>query len=244
MTRFNAEFSRLYGVPDQAPSVQEHALAPVKVMVLELARPADWAVLSSVWRAVQSDLELPAPAIAVSGNDGLQLWFSVAQAVPASEAADFLAALRQQYLAAISESRLGLYPSRAGLVVGKGGLARAVPAVDAHTGHWSAFVSADLVSVFGDEPWLDIPPNRDQQADILSRLMPMPLPAWREALLRLAAAQHPSASAVVPASAQVPPAGDAREQGPRAFLMQVMHDPTVALRDRVEAAKALLPYER
>ena len=64
MTRFNAEFSRLYGVPDQAPSVQSPAFAPVKVMVLELARPADWAVLSSVWRAVQSDLELPAPAVA------------------------------------------------------------------------------------------------------------------------------------------------------------------------------------
>lgn len=247
MTRFNTEFSRLYGVPAPAPPVQTAKLAPadtVQAMVLELARPADWSALSIVWRAVQSELELPAPAIAVSGSDGLQLWFSVAQPVLASEAADFLETLRQQYLSAVPDSRLRLYPSRTGLAADHLALAPAVPAVDAHTGYWSAFVSADLASVFGDEPWLDIPPNQDQQADILSRLSPMALPEWREALVRLDAAQRKVVQAAAAAAATVGPTGDTHTHGPRAFLMQVMHDPSVALRDRIEAAKALLPYER
>ena len=29
-----------------------------------------------------------------------------------------------------------------------------------------------------------------------------------------------------------------------AFLLQVMHDPAVAMQQRIEAAKALLPYVR
>jgi hypothetical protein len=37
-------------------------------MVLELARPAEWPPLARVWQAVQAELGLPAPAIAVSGR--------------------------------------------------------------------------------------------------------------------------------------------------------------------------------
>lgn len=248
MTRLNTEFARLYGVPNPTPAVhQTDTRVPVdavQAMVLELARPADWSVLSAVWRAVQSELELPAPAIAISGRDGVQLWFSVAQPVRSSEAADFLAALRQQYLAAVADNRVGLYPSRAALAAGNAAPARAVPAVDAHTGYWSAFVSADLASVFGDEPWLDIPPNRDQQADILSRLSPITPPQWHEALVRLDAARHKEEPLAATVAATPSPVSDMQAQGPKAFLMRVMNDPSVALRDRIEAAKALLPYER
>lgn len=243
MSRLNTEFARLYGTPDtQLPA------DAVKAMVLELARPADWSVLATVWRAVQRALELPAPAIAISGHDGLQLWFSVAQPVRSSEAADFLAALRQQYLAAVPDSRVGLYPSHAALAAGNAAPARTVPAVDAHTGYWSAFVSADLASVFGEEPWLDIPPNRDQQADILSRISPITPPQWQEALVRLDAVPHKeesSAAAVaVTLAAPLGPVGDMQAQSAKAFLVRVMNDPSVAMRDRIEAAKALLPYER
>ncbi len=67
-----SELRRLYlladGVAD-APCLMT-AEGHVRAMVLELSRPADWNALSTVWQRVQSDLELPAPAIAVSGNDG------------------------------------------------------------------------------------------------------------------------------------------------------------------------------
>ncbi|MBP6421736.1 MAG: hypothetical protein KA271_02470, partial [Propionivibrio sp.] len=48
------------------------AAGHVRTMVLELSKPADWNGLSTVWQRVQSELELPAPAIAVSGKDGYQ----------------------------------------------------------------------------------------------------------------------------------------------------------------------------
>lgn len=246
MSRFNAEFSRLYLVPDAATlasSAQGRLVAAdgtVKAMVLELARPADWAVLSIVWQAVQADWELPAAAIAVSGTDGLQLWFSVSEPVAASDAADFLMALQAKYFSAIPARRIGVYPSRASAATGSVVHAHAVPAVHDTTGNWSAFVSPDLASVFGEEPWLDIPPNLDQQADILSRLKSMKLPQFRDVLGRLVAAQRH----VAPQAISTPSHHDATTMTPQAFLMQVMNDPGVGLKDRMEAAKALLPYVR
>ena len=136
MSRFNAEFSRLYLAPEQV-----HLLAAdgkVKAMVLELARPADWAALSLLWHGAQHDLALPAAAIAVSGTDGLQLWFSVAEPVSATDAANFLMALQSKYLSAIPAKRMGVYPSPASLATGNATHARAVPAVQEGTANWSA----------------------------------------------------------------------------------------------------------
>ena len=86
------------------------AKGQVRALVLELARPADWPLLSAVWNAVQTDLELPAPAIAVNGRDGYQLWFSLAQPVPAAQGLDWLDALRQRYLAEVKPQRVALLP--------------------------------------------------------------------------------------------------------------------------------------
>lgn len=253
MSRFDTEFSRLYLVPDPvspAPGRLVAADGTVKAMVLELARPADWAELSIVWQAVQADWELPAAAIAVSGTDGLQLWFSVSEPVTASDAADFLLGLQAKYLSAIPARRMGVYPSRASAATGSVVHARAVPAVHDTTGNWSAFVSPDLASVFGEEPWLDIPPNLDQQADILSRLKSMKLIQFRDVLQRLGTAQSPAAQRAL-STADEPHGGGTASLGqgaapmtPQAFLMQVMNDPGLGLKDRMEAAKALLPYVR
>ena len=68
----------------------------VRAMVLELVRPADWTLLSTLWRGVQTDLELPAPAIAVSGIDAYRLWFSLAEPASAAQARAFLEALLWQ----------------------------------------------------------------------------------------------------------------------------------------------------
>lgn len=248
MSRFNAEFSRLYLAPEQGRLLA--ADGKVKAMVLELARPADWAVLSILWHGAQHDLALPAAAIAVSGTDGLQLWFSVAEPVSAAHAADFLTVLHSKYLSAIPAKRIGVYPSPASVATGNAVHAKAVPAVQEGTANWSAFVSPDLASVFGEEPWLDIPPNLDQQADILSRTKSMTLAQFHDACSLLGSARHQVAPLAEPAAGEQPEDGAAPSQqgtgtmGPREFLTMVMNDPAVALQDRVEAAKALLPYTR
>lgn len=248
MSRFNAEFSRLYLAPEQGRLLAQDG--NVKAMVLELARPADWTALSTLWHGAQHDLELPAAAIAVSGTDGLQLWFSVAEPVSATHAADFLTALQSKYLSAVPAKRIGVYPSPASVATGNAVHARAVPAVQEGTANWSAFVSPDLASVFGEEPWLDIPPNQDQQADILSRIKSMTLSQFHDVLSLLGAARNQVAPLAEPAAGEQPEDGAAPSQpgtgtmGPREFLTMVMNDPAVALQDRMEAAKALLPYTR
>lgn len=252
MSRFDSEFSRLYGAPDPIAPAQGRLATPegrVKAMVLEIARPADWSELSIVWQAVQSEWELPAAAIAVSGTDGLQLWFSVSEPVSAADAAEFLACLQRKYLGGVPTKRIGLFPAPASAAPGDVFHAKAVPAIQDSTDNWSAFVSPDLASVFADEPWLDIPPNLDQQADILSRLKSMKVPQFRDVLdllrgtLNQASQSSVSASGAPHGAATTPPSFDTGTMGPKAFLTQVMNDPAVALKDRIEAAKALLPYE-
>lgn len=206
MNRLQAELKRLYA-PDDAPG-------QVRAMVLSLSRPADWEALSPLWRGVQADLALPAPAIAVSGIDGYQIWFSLLEPLPAAQAMAFLDALRLRYLRGIAAERVVLMVD-----------APVVPALQSPTGNWSAFVAPDLAPVFADTPWLDIPPSPDGQADLLSRLASIKRADFQQALERLS-----------PVDAKVHP------RSPRSFLLEVMNDDTIELGLRIQAAQALLPY--
>ena len=245
MDKLQAQWQRLYA----ASAAAQGAQVAVRAMVLELARPAEWTAVATVWHAVQVEMQLPAPAIAVCGPDGYQLWFSVAQPVPPAQARRFLDALRLRFWGDVKPERVRL------LLQGDGSSAavcRQVPAPLAQEGTWSAFVAPDLAPVFTEEPWLDGPPNPDGQAELLARLDPMPLADFEQALRRLevdAAPSHPAAHAdSVPAHGSV----DSRSSsamaqvgahpGPRLFLLEVMNNDAVPLALRIDAAKALLPY--
>jgi hypothetical protein len=234
MGRLHTELSRLYlGPPveggsavDESRLIDAHGLT--RALVLGLARPADWDAMSRVWQGVQADLELPAPAIAVCGADGYQLWFSLAQPVPVAQAQAFLELLRLRYLSAVAPRRIAFSPTPTGHT-------RLVPARLADTGQWSAFVSSDLAAVFADDPSLDLPPGEDNQADLLSRLKCIQPAELEAALQRFEPEAVPAATeraAVVTPQAQ---------QDPTSFLFAVMNDATVPLALRIEAAKALLP---
>lgn len=189
MNRLRSELQRLYlpaGPADPAHAGMIGSDGQSRAMVLELARPADWALLSTVWQGVQADLGLPAPAIAVSGQDGVQLWFSLAQAVPAMQAAAFLGALRVRYLGGIDLERLRLLPKPDAAAPMQVVHAQPVPAAQGADGRWSAFVAQDLAPVFAEEPWLDMPPNPEGQAELLSRLKSIEPAALRRAMERLA----------------------------------------------------------
>ena len=256
--RFVSEFQRLYlnaDAPHPAMGTRLGLLGSdgrVRCMVLSLSRPADWPALSAVWRGVQTDFELPAPAIAVNGADAYELWFSLADAVPLEQAHAFLTGLHRRYLDDVKSHRLELKPSADSSPATA--TTPLIPAIQGDTGLWSAFVAPDLAAVFGEEPSLDLPPGLGAQAELLGRLKPMPRSAFEAALGQLRPAEPGEASVVpvVPAVAS-PGAGASRPMalGPgsaaaerhedaRRFLQGVMNDEAVPMALRIEAAKALL----
>jgi hypothetical protein len=241
MNRLQSELQRLFVPAGQDPNTAD-LLGPdgqVRAMVLALARPAEWQALARVWHAVQADLALPAPAIAVAGDDGMQLWFPLAQALPAAQAAAFLERLRTRYLGAVDRHRVSLLPAVEPGSASPVRHATRVPAALATEGHWSAFVAPDLAPMFVDEPWLDMPPNPEGQADLLARVKSIAPADLQRALQRLQPAAEPADApelSIPPPRAVPAPGAD-----PRQFLLAVMNDQTVDLALRIEAAKALLP---
>lgn len=218
MSRLQAELRRLYPVADAHDGHQVRAVA------LTLVRPAAWADVASVWNGVQAELGLPAPVIAVDGK-GYQLWFSIAHAVPAEGATRFLDALRERYLPDLQAACVDVQ------------LSPVAPPLEVAPGCWSAFVAPDLAALFADEPWLDLLPGADAQADLLSRHASIELGEWRQALERLGRGlTHPQAARAAEARMQ-------DDLDPQRFLRDVLNDPTLELRVRVEAAKALLACE-
>ena len=231
MNRLQSELHRLYLCDADSPS-SAPIVAPdrVRAMVLELTMPPSWPALAGVWHGVQTDLELPAPAIAVSGTDGLQLWFSLAEPIEIARAQEFLEGLRLRYLPDVDVRRIRLALH-----------ARPMPTRHEPSGNWAAFVAPDLVPIFAETPWLDIEPNEDGQAALLSRLLSIKATAFDSALEKLtvvdASVPVAVATAVKAVAPHVTTGGD-----PKRFLLRVMNDDSVGLALRIEAAKALLPY--
>lgn len=236
--RLQEELQRLYGQPAAGA-------AAARAAVIELARPADWSRIGAVWRAVQADLGLPAPAIAVNGRDGFQLWFALAEEALVPAATALLQALVRQHLPELQAAgRLRLWP---------GAEAEARPPLPPQASgpeQWSAFVAPDLAPVFQDEPWLDTEPGPDAQAEVLSRLSCLGREALQNALATLEAAtadavdlqpppaKMPPATTLTATAAPAAPSPDSEE--PRRFLLRVMNDERVDMALRIEAAKALL----
>lgn len=255
MNRLQSEFRRLYLPPAVAACADPQDAGAsligsdgrVRALVIELADPADWEPLAPLWRGVQTDLDLPAPAIAVSGGHGLQLWFSLAEAVDVGTAQAFLQALQRHHLGALPQRRLRLLPRVAGEGAAIEHAAR-LPAQQPENGLWSAFIAPDLAPLFSDAPWLDVPPGDDGQANLLAALVSIRPAQFGAALARLQAGPAlpaPAATAVVaPAPSAPSEAGAGPTEAfddPRDFLRAVMNDPGVALALRIEAARALLP---
>ena len=259
MNRLQAELQRLYFVhhlTSQDAGTETPGLSGpdgrVRGMVLELARPADWQALSTVWHAVQAVLGLPAPAIAVNGVDGYQLWFSLQTPMPIAEALAFLDALRLRYLGHVAAGRVAMMPVADASASAQPGWAGMVPALRAESGRWSAFVARDLAAVFADDPWLDLCPSSDAQTDVLSRLDPIQSEDFKAAQNQLS---HVDGASISHATSITDAKIDLKDglgstgstqlgkkPGPRQFLLDVMSDPSIDLHLRIEVAKALLPH--
>ena len=221
MTRLRTELQRLFGLPldDAAAGPAPVAAATplpatglvdaqgrTRALVLSLSAPAEWTPLAAVWAGVQTDLDLPAPAIAVSGHDGLQLWFSLAEPVSVSQAQAFLEGLRARYLADLAHRRVELLPVGDPAVSGGVRHAAPVPRAQGPEGPWSAFVARDLAPVFADSPWLDLPPNDEGQAGLLSGLTSIGPASFAAALRTLRAGAATTLPPAPPPGAGLPAA--------------------------------------
>jgi hypothetical protein len=235
------QWRRLYasdlGANTSAPHMTEAASAltdaqgRVRAMVLTVSKPADWGAVGRVWSGVQTELGWPAPAIAVDGLDGLQLWFSLTDPCPAAEAGEWLQALCARFLADLEPRRLRCWPAAAEADASSS-TPRPVPQTQVGSDQWSAFVSPDLAPVFEDSPWLDVAPGEDAQASLLMALQSVRTEDARQALGRPAGA--PTAAPAVPAAP--------RHTDPRRFLLEVMNDERADLACRIEAARILLAH--
>lgn len=245
MNPLHTEFARLYyanpqhaRLHDAAHSVLQNVDGQVRCAVLELARPADWSLLAPLWRAAQTDLDLPAPAIAINGADGYQLWFSWQEGVAAAQAHGFVQSLIARYLGDVKASRLRVWPGT-GTPSPDAEFPGDIPAMHPRSGQWSAFIAPDLAAVFADEPWLDRNPGLEAQAQLLSRIDSLQPQVFAKAQALLQPAPTAPAPACKPAPA--PQRADYPSDTPAAFLQAVMQDPCAPLALRVQAATALMP---
>lgn len=226
-----------------------------RAMVVSFARATDWEQVANLYQALQDELDLPAPGVSVSGRKGYSLWFSLAEALPLAQIQAFLAALRLKYLADIPLAHLELQPDALAIKT-------LAPTRHNATGKWSAFIDPSMGSMFIVEPGLEMAPILDRQAGMLAGLKSIKTANFQSALSIL---QTPSeldgepavtlaeAAARLPTKASRPSdladgyryskLGEGNPYAdPRDFLLALMNDSSVGVKQRIKAAKALLPY--
>lgn len=244
MNRLNAERHRLFGLPGKPVSAggeagdKQATPGGHRLLRLVFRRPGDWEQVANIFHGIQDDLELPAPPVSVDGR-GFCLWFPLAQVVSREQAHLFLTCLIDRYAADLLPDRIE---------------AEAVDAVElpparlASDERWSAFIDPGMGSLFIDEPWLEMAPTPDKQAELLAGFSEIKAEEFERALSRLAPAapRTPSVSDTPPHESA--PAADGKlslngpHADPQSFLLAVMNNQNASPALRVEAAKALLPY--
>ena len=206
-------------------------------LVLNFARRSDWAHVAALYQALQDDLDLPAPAIAVAADNGYQMWLSLAEPVVLPLARQFLAALVNKYLADIPAANI------VGVPAATAGTVALVPSLNGANGKWSAFIDPSMGSMFAEESGLDMAPNLDRQAEMLAglaRIAPAQLQGALDFLLATPEQPAPTGSPPAEFTTRLSLAGSFSD--PQSFLLALMNDPAASLDQRIEAAKALLPY--
>lgn len=161
-----------------------------------------WTLLCEAARALQQELDLPAPAVSIASQEGFCLWLSLATPIPSMEAGQFVELLRRAYFAEI-EPVLGAP-------------VELPPCLNRDTGRWAAFINPGMGASFIGEPGLEIAPPQAAQAAFLEGLESIDAVRFDAAIERLQgrgagrpAVQAPAAPATPESAA--PPAGVALE---------------------------------
>lgn len=128
-----------------------------------------WGLLCEVANALQGQLNLPAPAVSISGH-GYALWLSLATPVPAAQARQFLQLLRAAYLPDVARDEIVLRPGtdQAGGAVAA--LLELPLSLHQASSKWAAFINPGMGASFSEEPGLDMAPPFAAQAAFLEGL--------------------------------------------------------------------------
>lgn len=257
MNKLESELQRLYFFPSQAwlgaksESDNPHinlitATGLVRCLVISVKDGGAWQQVAALYQGIQDELELPAPAISVSVEDGYQIWFSLAEPVALQLAQDFMEGLCRKYLAETKAAKLKLRPGKADALK----FVPKIPARQDTSERWSAYIDPTMGSMFVEETWLEMTPILDKQAGMLAGLKSTNTEDFHRALSTLQTMPETDAS---------PPADKAESSqfqqsskntldigngfsNPKNFLLAVMNDPTAKAEQRIQAAIALLPY--
>lgn len=231
----HAALRRLFALPGTPQPITELAqvdasgLTRAPCIVVRQGR--HWPALAALLDGL-AELDLPPAAVSVEASGGFRVWLALAEAQPAARAHRLLRGLQQRYLAELPAADVTLLPRDASPAT----LPLLPQAVDER---WSAFIDPTLGSLFADGDGLDFPPDPERQAALLAAVAPI-RPAQFERALAQLDTPAPAAAALELPSDRLPLGGG--HDDPKAFLLAVMNDPTVAAAHRIAAAQALLPY--
>ncbi len=178
--------------------VSERGLA--RALVLEFGGKgggeAHWSALCTIANAVQHELDLPAPAVSISGT-AFQLWLSLATPVPIAKARQFVQLLRSIFLPASTDILAVAPPDYV--------TQAALPPCLQPSGKWAAFIHPSMGAAFVDEPGLDMPPPPAAQLGFLESLRSINPGQFAQALAKLQGhAGLAESAAPVPVAAPLP----------------------------------------
>jgi hypothetical protein len=153
-----------------------------------------WTRLCELAHTLQTQYGFPAPGVSISANAGFRLWLSLEAPVPASEAQQLLALLKD---AGFPE--LAVAPDAATRPV------ELPPCRDPDTGRWAAFIHPGMGASFIDEPGLEMMPPPAAQAAFLEQLESISPAQFRDALAdpRMAAPAPLAAGGADPGAGQL-----------------------------------------
>lgn len=150
-----------------------------------------WTLLCSVANALQGELDLPAPAVSISGADGFHLWLSLQTPTPVAQLRRFLERLHRAYFPdmALDEDAVLAHVALP-------------PCLNPGTGKWAAFINPGLGASFADESGLEMAPPLAGQVALLAGLQSITAAQLAHAMQVLE--PRDAAGAPLPAPAAVP----------------------------------------
>src|SRR5450830_1467558 len=180
----------------------------VRALVMEFGGKgggeAHWAALCTIANALQHELDLPAPAVSISGT-AFQLWLSLTTPVPLAQAQQFLQLLRSTFLPASTDILAAAPPDYVEQV--------ALPPCLQPSGKWAAFIHPSMGAAFVDEPGLDMPPPPAAQLGFLESLLSINPAPFAQALAKLQGHAGLAVAVPAPVVAALPVAASATAPG-------------------------------